>query len=66
MTLREYFDREGRGSQERMSEQLECSKGYLSLVARGERFPGRAFALRIEEATGGKVKAATVMGLEAA
>ena len=66
MTLKEFFDQESRGAQERMSERLKCSKGYLSLVARGERFPSRAFALRIEAATGGKVKASTILGLEAA
>lgn len=65
MTLSDLFDAE-RGAQSKLAKRLACSKGYLSQIARGEKFCSRAFALRIEQETNGKVKAAVVLGLEAA
>lgn len=66
MTLSEFFESEGRGSQAKMAKELDCSKGYLSEIASGDKFPGRMLALRIEAYTEKRVTAATVMGLEAA
>lgn len=65
MTLSDFFSVE-RGRQSKLARTLGCSKGYLSQIANGEKFPSREFALRIEKATKGKVKAAIVLGLEAA
>jgi transcriptional regulator with XRE-family HTH domain len=66
MTLSQFFEAEGRGSAASMAKALECSKGYLSDIARGEKFPSRDFALRIEAYTGRKVTAAEALGVEAA
>lgn len=66
MTLAEFFDAEGRGAQAKMARELDCSKGYLSEIADGKKFPARDFALRIQNYTQDRVQAATVMGLEAA
>mgnify|MGYP002261161922 CR=1 FL=1 len=66
MTLAQYFDKAGRGSQAKMAKALGCSKGYLSDIANSKKLPSRDFALSIERYTKRKVKAVTLLELKAA
>ena len=66
MTLSDFLEKKGRGSQAQMARDLKCSKGYLSEIVNGEKYPSRAFALKIEAYTRRKVKAASLLGLKAA
>ena len=66
ITLRKYFDEQGRGSCVALAGKVGTSDGHLSDIANGKRFAGRELALRIQAATDGRVRAATCMGLEAA
>lgn len=64
MTLKEYFAQQGRGSQTELARAVGTSKGYLSQITKGERFPGRELAKKIEDATDGKVPAWRLLDLD--
>lgn len=65
MTLSEYIIAQGRGGLTRLAEQLGTSKGYLhDLCNDPNRRPSIELAKKIELATGGKVTALGLLGLE--
>lgn len=64
MTLKDYLTDKGRGSTLRLAEKLKTSDGYLYDIANGKRNCSVKMAKRIEGATGGLVKASTLLGLD--
>lgn len=63
MTLADYFHKNA-VEQQVFAQKVGISKSLLSRIKNGERTPRVAVAKRIEKATGGKVKATVLMGLE--
>ncbi len=66
MTLKEYFDENGRGSLKGLADAIDTSKGYLSDIACGRRRPSPDVAKAIQRATENQVLAATLLELDAA
>lgn len=63
-TLKQFFHENGPGSMSRLSRDASVSTSYLCDMVKGRKENvSRAIALRIQEATKGKVKAAVLMGL---
>lgn len=65
MTLADYINEHGRGTLTRLAREIGTSKGYLhDLVNDPTRRPSVDMAKAIEEATGGKVSAINMLGLD--
>lgn len=65
MTLSDFIEAEGHGALTRLAAAVGTSKGYMhDLCTKPERRPSPGMAKRIQDATGGKVSAMTLLGLE--
>lgn len=65
MTLADYITEEGRGALSRLAARVGTSKGYLhDLINDPSRKPSVRMAQAIEDATGGKVSAIRMLGLD--
>jgi hypothetical protein len=65
MTLEDYITKEGRGALSRLAAAAGTSKGYLhDLINNPKRKPSVKMAQALEAATGGKVSAISLLGLE--
>lgn len=65
MTLKDYIKHLGRGGLTTLAAEVGTSKGYIhDLVNDPNRLPSVEMAKRIEKATGGRVTAVALLGLE--
>jgi hypothetical protein len=65
MTLADYINEHGRGTLTRLARDVGTSKGYLhDLINDPNRRPSVDMAKAIEDATGGKVSAIGLLGLD--
>ncbi len=60
MTLEKYFFRKPEGEKNRMAVELGITRTWLSLIINGHKNPSATLAVKIEAATGGKVKRKTL------
>lgn len=62
MTLSDYFHQNS-VEQQTFAKKVGISKSLLSRIKNGTRHPNVVVAQKIEKATGGKIKAAVLLGL---
>jgi hypothetical protein len=63
MTLQEYFEREGRGSRQRLATATGLRYATILDIANGKNVPRASTAKTIEAATAGAVSAAELLGV---